>query len=194
LNNWVARPQKHSDTELFERIESALSQSPENLRTLAAIARAVDVHPATLIKRFGSKRDLLVALSKRWVESLPSAADTTHTTHPVAAIEQWIHEQHVGSSSPELSNQQLAMLIEDLVDAELAALLRQGWRKQIAYLEHLMTAAVTQELLLHAPNPRHAATILIDACLGFTVRTASEPDPPPMTSSPTASLLMESWK
>ncbi|WP_394253467.1 TetR/AcrR family transcriptional regulator [Arthrobacter pityocampae] len=186
----MARPQKHSDTELFERIESALSASPKELRTLAAIARAVDVHPATLIKRFGSKRELLLALSRRWVAALPSEAGTAG---PAAALQQWINGQHTGSSSPELSNQQLAALIEDLADPELAGLLRQGWRKQISYLEQLVTAAVAQEQLLHAPTPSHAATLLFDACLGFTVRTASEPDAASTTSPPPASLLLESW-
>src|SRR5262249_57511183 len=60
----------HSDDELLDAIAQGLADASGSW-TLTEAAHAAGVHPATLVKRFGSKHAVLVALSKRWGEALP---------------------------------------------------------------------------------------------------------------------------
>lgn len=63
---WTSPPRLRtlSDEQVLERVGAALGQSG-SAWTLAGAAAVAGLHPATLIKRSGSRHGLLVALSRR---------------------------------------------------------------------------------------------------------------------------------
>ena len=60
------RRQKVTDEEVFAAAQRAMSRRGPHELTLADIAGEAGVTPGLLVQRFGSKRDLLVALSERF--------------------------------------------------------------------------------------------------------------------------------
>ena len=60
------RPQKVTDDEIFMAAQRAMSRLGPGELTLADIAGEAGVTAGLLVQRFGSKRDLLLALSKRF--------------------------------------------------------------------------------------------------------------------------------
>lgn len=78
----MARTRTLTDEEILDRVNRlnrlnrALGDA-ETTRTLAGAAASVGLHSAMLIKRFGSRHGLLVALSERWIERQPTSPTTT---------------------------------------------------------------------------------------------------------------------
>src|SRR4030095_15809595 len=62
----MARPRKVSGDEVFAATERAMPRLSPNELTLAAIAAEAGLTAGALVQRFGSKRDLLLALSGRY--------------------------------------------------------------------------------------------------------------------------------
>jgi hypothetical protein len=89
----------------------------------------------------------------------------------------------------------VAMLMEDLKDAELSELLVIGWNKQLSYLAALIDQARESGDLSRAPMSQVGAELLLDVQLGTTIRAAAH-------ASPRASVdrqalltnLIEGWR
>lgn len=76
----MARPKKFSDSEILKKSFRVISHEGFESFTLAQVARATQLSPAALIKRFGSKARLAtLARDQRW-------ADTLATTQGAAAV------------------------------------------------------------------------------------------------------------
>jgi AcrR family transcriptional regulator len=74
----MARPRGIADEELLAAAEDLLYAVGPAGFTLEKVAARAGVSAATLIKRFGSKRQLLLALNRRWVASIgPGLAAAT---------------------------------------------------------------------------------------------------------------------
>ncbi len=187
----MARPREHSDDELLDRISAALVGATESW-TLADAARVAGVHPATLIKRFGSKHGVLVALSTKWSAAIP---DTPQTHDCVAELESWVD----GLAGPPHERTQavasLTMLLEDMRDEELSLLLSGGWERQINYLAALLSAAHAAGKLTGSPTPATSAALLLDIVNGCYLR-ATATGARDSTANPRTLIraLMESWK
>lgn len=98
--------------------------------TLERAAARADASAATLIKRFGSKRELLLALDRRWVASIEPGLDAAVEGHDSAlarlrAAALWRFDD---LDSPANAANQLAALALDLQDGEMRACLAEGWR------------------------------------------------------------------
>lgn len=137
-------------------------------------ARLAGVHAATLIKRFGSRQGVLAALSRRWIAHLP---DGPQGEGGLAELRAWVDRAASGPADRETAVAGLAMLMEDLKDAELSRLLAVGWDKQVGYLAALIAQARAAGDLDRAPAPEVAAQLLLDMQLGTTVRAAAHPSP-----------------
>ena len=120
FTNPVARTRTLSDEQILHLIAHALGDA-DNAWTLADAAAAAGLHPATLIKRFGSRRGLLIALSRRWVDSIPTAP-TTEDAH--RELLTWIESLSTSDTTGDQMLTRLDMLVEDLRDPELRVLLR----------------------------------------------------------------------
>ena len=170
---------------LLARIAAALGQRGQlEPWTLAEIAPAVNLSPAGLLKRFGSRQGILVALSRRWINSIPETP-----RHPEALAQElrtWIENRFAGDG-PEKINPGLVNLLDDLTDDRLRELLHEGWAKEIRYLASLL-AAIELPML---DDPHRAAALLFDALNGAMLRRAAGGE----SSLPTIVLdeMLEAW-
>ena len=186
----MARPREHSDDDLLDRISAGLADASGSW-TLAEAARVAGVHPATLVKRFGSKHAVLVALSKRWGSAIPEAPLThdclSELRSWVAGVARPLQERSRGVAG-------LTMLLEDLKDDELSGLLSAGWERQITYLTALIGGARADGELTRSPDPRTAAALLLDVVNGSYLRAAASAHPATTVAPQTlVHALMESW-
>lgn len=186
----MARPREHSDDDLLERIAAGLADAT-GAWTLAEAARVAGVHPATLVKRFGSRHAVLVALSKRWSATIPEAPLTDDC---LGELRSWVN----GVGGPPRDRSRgvagVTMLLEDLKDDELSRLLDEGWERQIAYLTALISRARDNGQLVHSPEPRTAAALLLDVVNGSYLRAAASARSTTTVAVQTLlNALMESW-
>jgi AcrR family transcriptional regulator len=87
--------------------------------TLAHVAHEAGVAPATLVQRFGSKRDLLLALVQQVGEGETSLADLrAQHQSPRAALLAYAECMAGMAATPEELANHLGFLIMDLTDAE----------------------------------------------------------------------------
>jgi AcrR family transcriptional regulator len=187
----MPRPREHSDEELLELVGAGLAGNGRVGWTLAEVAANASVHAATLVKRFGSKRGLLVALSRRWLAGL-----TAHpfTTDPVAELLGWLREAAGSRPNRQQAIADMAMLMEDLVDGELSALLVRGWEIQMAYLAALVADAQARGLFTRAPEPVVASVAILDMVNGGAMRAAAYPSVGTWDARTVASAMLESWR
>ena len=184
----MSRPRLHSDDELLERISVGLQSASW---TLADAARAADVHPATLIKRFGSRLGVLEALSRRWVAALPT---TSVDEGGLAELRAWLNDHSPPRNQPAKVLSGLGMLFEDLQHDSLAELLRQGWARQRLYLASLVREATTRGELTAAPRPELAADLILTLVLGAQLQAAAERGNTETDDDPSPWLtLLEEW-
>jgi len=169
----VARPQTSTDAEILERIATAAGGS-DSAWTLAGAARAAGLHPATLIKRFGSREGVLLALSRRWVDAVPAGPAGCD---PYAELMAWAASLSVRGASSAGVLARIDMLAEDLRNRELRELLHLGWQRQLDHLTVLVEAAVDREDLRLTTPPRLVARLLMDTASGALLRAAVAPDP-----------------
>lgn len=160
-----------TDEEVLDRIAAAVGDSPW---TLTGAAEAAGLHPSTLIKRFGSRDGVLLALSRRWVAAVPTgpAGEDPH-----GELVAWAASLSVRGLAPAAVLARLDMLAEDLRTPELRKLLHQGWRRQIDHLAVLVQAAVDCGHLQTTTPPALVARLLLDTASGALLRAAVAPNP-----------------
>lgn len=119
------RPRETSDEELLAATARVMQRcSPVDL-TLAEVAKEAGVVPATLIQRFGTKRQLLLANCKAWTASVSdqfAAARKKHDSPLRALVECFVECSHFAASPDAVANS-LAYLQIDLTDPEFYAVL-----------------------------------------------------------------------
>ena len=76
------RPRTVTDTDILMAAASVISKVGPTRLTLAHVGRAIGLSPGALIKRFGSKRGLLLAMSRQAVESVDACFAAVRTAHP----------------------------------------------------------------------------------------------------------------
>ena len=181
----VVRPRRYEQEILLERIAVALrTRQSIGPWTLAEIAPAAGLSPAGLLKRFGSRQGILVALSHRWIDAIPDSPEGTSA--PDSELRRWV-ARRFSPDRPERVARGLVNLLDDLMDDQLRGLLAEGWAKEIRYL----TALLDRARLPGLSDPGRGAHLLFDALNGAMLRHATEPEAP----SPTQTLdgLMEAW-
>lgn len=152
--------------------------------TLTEIAPDAGLSPAGLLKRFGSRRGILVALSRRWIDSIPEAP--RHDRMPEEELRSWVSQRVTPSGVDEVARG-LVNLLDDLTDDQLSALLAEGWAREINYL----AALLSQSRLSRLNDTQRGARLLFDSLNGATLRQAVEPN----SSDPLTVLhdLLEAW-
>ncbi len=169
----MARPREHTDDQLLELVGAALSRRTALSRwSLAEVATEVGVAPATLVKRFGGRHGLLVALSRRWIGSIPAASVGTGALDDLT---RWVAEISPRAEDRAAAVVGMGFLMEDILDDELAGLLIEGWTKHVDSLATLLGEA----RLTRLGDPRECAQLLFDAINGCALRAAAgDPNPP----------------
>jgi AcrR family transcriptional regulator len=167
----VARPRKISDDELVAACGHAIGRHGPGF-TLAHVAAAAGVAVGTVAGRFGSKRNLLLAMMAAGAEGIaPLMRAAAAGRDPVEAITAAVLVTTEGVDDPATTSNHLGQLGVDLADPALRtgfAALRAGVREVLA---DLFAAAD----LPGAPPPDQAARIVAAMAHGALMDWALHP-------------------
>lgn len=181
----MARPIRDDDDVLLDRIADALAiRTSLQPWTLAEVSPAAGLSPAGLLKRFGSRHGVLVALSRRWIGSIPSAP--IGEAPPWDELYSWAVARFAGADA-QSATQGLTQLIDDLIDDDLRALLAEGWDRELHYVAALLTAMKLPGI----SDPVACGGVLLDALNGAMLRGAANNTSNPVTC--TLDTLTEQW-
>jgi AcrR family transcriptional regulator len=114
------RPRKVTDEELFTATYAVMNRAGPRGLTLAAIAAEAGVTAAVLVQRFGSRRDLLLALSRKHADASGAIIDDLAKQHPspLAALRAYVACMAGMAATPAALARNLAYLQIDLTDPE----------------------------------------------------------------------------
>lgn len=167
-----ARPRKVTDEQLFAATYEVMNRVGPGELTLAAIAETAGVTPAVLVQRFGSKRQLLLALAQRFADSSGDMVEQLAQDYPspLAALGAYAAQMAEMAASPAAMARSLAYLQIDLSDEEFRKhLLRQarGTRKG---LRRLLERAIAMGELVPEAHPESLAKA-VEALVGGSLLT-----------------------
>ena len=162
----MARPRKVSDDEVFAAAYRAMTRLSPSELTLAAIASEAGVTAGALVQRFGSKRDLLLALSGRYSSGTAEMfAGLRHASRsPLATLRAYGDCLSQMAVSPAALARSLSYLQIDLTDPDFRKHLQVQARATRAELQSLIAAAVAARELSPRTDPKRLAR-LIEAVL-----------------------------
>ena len=148
--------------------------------------------PAALVKRFGSKRGLLLAVVTTWVATIPDAS-LDGIGDPLDVLEAQLRDDFVGLEAA-TSTAHLGLLLAELADPEIRSLVREGWRRQQAVYTALLSAAQRQGAL-RGPAPERAGAMVMALAQGVALRWSVEPDGAlPDAQTAALDILLEGWR
>ena len=156
------RPRKVSDEQIFTATMRAMTRLGPGELTLAAIAAEAGVTAGALVQRFGSKRELLLALSRLAAEGGGDFLRGLTRTHrsPLAALREYAECFAHLAESPGALARNLAYLQIDLTDEDFRAnLLAQSRAAREAIVELLDAAVAKGELARDTDVARLARTV-----------------------------------
>lgn len=174
----MARPRGIADEDLLAAAQDLLFEVGPAAFTLEKSAARAGVSAATLIKRFGSKRQLLLALNRQWVASIEPGMAAAAQGHGTAlgrlhAAALWGSED---LDSPANASGQLAALALDLQDEKMRELLAAGWQVIQDQLTRLAADAISAGELSGDPPAGQIARILRAAREGTCLAWSVSPD------------------
>jgi AcrR family transcriptional regulator len=135
------RPRTHSDDQLLDATVRAIGAVGPQRVTLAEVAREAGVAPATLVQRFGSKRELLLALAGRAADGAANAFPPAGRD-PLGALATGLVALAAPVADPTAFANHLAFLQLDLGDDELRAHAASHARKVRQAIRRLLDGAV----------------------------------------------------
>ena len=140
------RPRKVSDEEVFAATHRATQRLAPSELTLAEIAAEAGVTAGALAQRFGSKRALLLALSRAAAASSGDFIRQLRESHrsPLAAVRAYAECMAGLAQSPSALARNLAYLQIDLADPEFREQLAIHARASRAGIHELLDAAVAK--------------------------------------------------
>ena len=153
-----ARPRKATDDDVFMAAQRAMSRLGPGELTLADIAAEAGVTAGLLVQRFGSKRELLLALSERFSGGTAEMFDDLRRGRsPLAAIRAYSDGMANLASSPAALARNFAYLQIDLTDPDFRKHLAKQAIATRHELQKLIRAAVDAGELNAAANPKQLA-------------------------------------
>ncbi|MBI1852909.1 MAG: TetR/AcrR family transcriptional regulator [Planctomycetes bacterium] len=156
------RPRKVSDDEVLAAAHRAMSRLGPNELTLAAIATEAGLTAGALVQRFGSKRGLLLTLTKSassGTEGFVAGLRTQHAS-PLAALRAYAECMAQLAASPAALARNLAYLQIDLTDPEFRRHLVVQARATRKGLQSLVKAAVDAGEIERTVDPATLARTL----------------------------------
>ena len=161
------RPRKVTDDEVFLATQRAMSRLGPGDLTLAEIAAEAGVTAGALVQRFGSKRDLMLALSARFTGGTGEmfAALRKANRSPLAALRAYGDCISRLATSPEALARNLSYLQIDLTDPDLRKhLVAQARASRLELRSLIKDAVAAGELVREVNSTRLARTV--EAILG----------------------------
>jgi AcrR family transcriptional regulator len=148
------RPRKVSDEEVFAATHRAVNRLAPNELTLAEIAKEAGVTAGAIAQRFGSKRELLLALSRAAAGSTGDFIGQLRASHrsPLAAVRAYAECMAQLAQSPAALARNLAYLQIDLADPDFREQLTVQAKATRAGLRDLLETAVAAGELKRGTN------------------------------------------
>jgi AcrR family transcriptional regulator len=155
------RPRTIDDNGILEAAGRIISRHGPAKFTLADIGREVGLSAAALVRRFGSKRGLMLALARSARDSVDACFDIVRASHPspLAAVLAAATEMTRYVKSPEEMSNHLAFLQTDLSDPDFYAVMLENSRRIIAGYQSLLDEAVTARELVPCDTARLARAV-----------------------------------
>ncbi len=138
----MPRPRTISDEAVLDAVLALAHRVGPARVTFAAAAAEVGLSAATLVQRFGSKRELLLAADKRGVDHWVGALDRSSTESPLARVVEGLVLAVDPDTTPEQMANSVAMLQLDLADPDFHAETLRGARAVRARVAQDLTAAL----------------------------------------------------
>lgn len=163
----MARPREKTNDELLVHAHALLLERGGAGFTLGDVAARAGVAPATLIKRFGSKAQMIIAVSERWLASIAPGMAAAMSPHkdPVDRLIAAAAWDMNSFDDVARAGSQLTAFADDLRDPALRVLLAEGWEREVKILESAVEEARAQ--LPFAPDSRKAARMLRALAVGI---------------------------
>lgn len=126
----MGRPRESTDGELFAATARVMQRRGPAQLTLAEVAKEAGVVPATLVLRFGSKRNLLLATCRSGIRDVGAqfAAGRAKHQSPMKALLELYVECSSFAATPESLAIGLAYLQNDLTDSDFRAVTREQFQ------------------------------------------------------------------
>jgi AcrR family transcriptional regulator len=155
------RPRTVDDGAILEAAARTISRLGPSNFTLADVARAVRLSPATLVQRFGSKRGLLLALAEQGVAGVDTCFAAVRAAHraPLDALVAAATEMTRWVDTPEEMANHLAFLQIDLSDPEFYRLMLENSTRILAGYRTLLDDAVKSGDLMRCDTRRLAGAV-----------------------------------
>jgi AcrR family transcriptional regulator len=138
----MPRPRTISDEALLDAVLALANRVGPARVTFAAAAAETGLSAATLVQRFGSKRELLLAADKRAIDLWVGALDRSTAESPLARVVEGLVLAVDPDATPEQMANSVAMLQLDLADPDFHAETLRGARAVRARIERDLTAAL----------------------------------------------------
>ncbi|MGH3503315.1 MAG: TetR/AcrR family transcriptional regulator [Nocardioidaceae bacterium] len=192
----MARPRGIDDEDLVAAAETVLSTLGPSRFTLAAVATQAGVSASTLVKRFTSKRDLIVAIDRRWVASITPGLDDVvrRERTPLQKLRVVATWGFADLDDHERATNNLAALALDFQDPQMRALLAEGWGIVQARLGDLAQDAIDAGALPQAPPAAQVGRILFAVGEGTRTTWSVQPHGSLVTQAVTdIDAILSAW-
>jgi AcrR family transcriptional regulator len=156
------RPRKASDDQIFAAAYRTMQRLGPHELTLAEIAAEAGMTAGALVQRFGSKRDLMIALAAGVAEFAGQFIASLREKHrsPLAAVRDYAECMAQMAKTPEALARNLAYLTVDISDPELRKHLLVQSRATRAGLRELLDEAVRARELRRGTDTATLARVL----------------------------------
>ncbi len=152
------RPRETSDEELLAATARVMQRRGPTQITLADVAKEAGVVPATLIQRFGTKRELLLATVRSAPGDVPQQFAAARAKHksPLKALVELLVECTSFAATPEAMANGLAYLQNDLRDPDFRAITLAQFRAIREETRKLLDQAVAARELVNCDTAKLA--------------------------------------
>jgi AcrR family transcriptional regulator len=138
----MPRPRTISDEAILDAVLALAHRIGPARVTFASAAAEAGVSAATLVQRFGGKRELLLAADKRGVDLWVGALERATAASPLARVVEGLVGAVDPDATPEYMANSVAMLQLDLADPDFHAETLRGARAVRARIERDLEAAL----------------------------------------------------
>jgi AcrR family transcriptional regulator len=156
----MPRPQTLRDEALLDAVLALAPRVGPARVTFAAAAAETGLSAATLVQRFGTKRDLLLAADKRGVDLWVGALDRSTAASPLARVVEGLVLAVDPDTTPEQMANSVAMLQLDLADPDFHAETLRGARAVRARIARDLSAALAAGELRSGTDVATLATLV----------------------------------
>jgi len=155
------RPRTIDDGAILQAAATVISRLGPSTFTLADVARAVRLSPATLVQRFGSKRGLMLALARMGVDGVDACFAAVRAAHrkPLDALTAAATEMTRYVDTPEEMANHLAFLQIDLSDPEFYKLMLENSTRILAGYRALLEEAMAAGEIAECDTQRLARAV-----------------------------------